>query len=423
MKSAISGETTNTIDVLIVANYASTDGSGNCRFGELANRLTRLGADVELVTSNFEHDDHSFRHNPLLPKNHKLTLVHETGYSKNISAKRLVSHYVFARNLGKYLDSREVIPDLIYCALPSPAVGKVCARHAQRHDIAFVVDVQDLWPEAFGMRFKSPKLLNTVFSDMVRASRSAYRQADLVLGVSQTYVDHAQKTAGTPLNTSVVFLGASLEAADQVVAASDTTQPLDTTTIVYVGTLSHSYDIPLVIDALSLLVNDDSRYADVEFLVLGDGPMRHDFEAHATQHNARVRFLGNLAYPDMLRELRAADIAVNPIVAGSAGSVLNKVGDYAAAGLPVINTQESPEYRALLDEYDAGLNCRTGSTSEVAAAIRELVENPADSATMGRNNRRMAEELFDRDKTYAELAQKVMGLASGGRPQTVDIVQ
>lgn len=52
------------------------------------------------------------------------------------------------------------------------------------------------------------------------------------------------------------------------------------------------------------------------------------------------------------------------------------MGDYALSGLPVINTQECPEYRQLIDDYGCGINCECGNTEDVAAAIVKLVESP-----------------------------------------------
>lgn len=61
----------------------------------------------------------------------------------------------------------------------------------------------------------------------------------------------------------------------------------------------------------------------------------------------------------MVGLLCSCDIAVNPIKKGSAGSIINKVGDYAAAGIPVVNTQENLEYKNILEEYNAGINVKT----------------------------------------------------------------
>jgi len=55
----------------------------------------------------------------------------------------------------------------------------------------------------------------------------------------------------------------------------------------------------------------------------------------------------------MVGLLCACQIAINPIKSKSAGSIINKVGDYAAAGLPVINSQENEEYRRLIKEKES----------------------------------------------------------------------
>lgn len=409
--STTNKQTFKELEVLIVANFVATDGTGNCRFGELARRLADLGASVELVTSDFEHDNHTRRINPTVPENYRLTMLHETGYRSNVSVKRLMSQHVFARSVAKYLRTRATVPDVVYCASPSPAAAKACAQYAQRHRKAFVVDIQDLWPEAFGMSLPVPLTINLLFQPMIRASRIAYRQADLVVGVSGTYIAHAERTAGRPIPASVVFLGTSLAVQDQTALHPAPDRAFKPVNIGYAGTLSHSYDIPLVIDAMRRLSQENDRFSTLELTVLGDGPKRQEFEHYAQQSGVRVRFLGRLAYPDMVRELRSCGIAVNPIVAGSMGSILNKAGDYAAAGLPVINTQESPEYRDLLDSYEAGRNCANGSVADVAEGIRELVDDPALRARLGQNSRRMAEDLFDRDTTYDALARKLLTFA------------
>ena len=81
---------------------------------------------------------------------------------------------------------------------------------------------------------------------------------------------------------------------------------------------------------------------------MGNGPLQEVFEAYGKEKEVNCDFTGRLSYGEMVGKLCSCDIAVNPIRAGSAGSIINKVGDYAASGLPVINTQESVEYRKLV---------------------------------------------------------------------------
>lgn len=88
--------------------------------------------------------------------------IHEPGYQKHISLKRLYSHHVMGRNLKKYLSQRKK-PDVIYCAIPSLSAVFVAARHARRNKVRFFVDVQDIWLEAFQLAFRVPVLSGILF--------------------------------------------------------------------------------------------------------------------------------------------------------------------------------------------------------------------------------------------------------------------
>ena len=100
-------------------------------------------------------------------------------------------------------------------------------------------------------------------------------------------------------------------------------------------------------------------------------------------------------------------IAVNPIVKGAAQSVINKHADYAAAGLPVVNTQECVEYRNMISKYQCGINCEVSDTNQVAEAILLLINNADLRTKMGKASRKMAEECFDRKETYKHIINKI----------------
>ena len=171
--------------------------------------------------------------------------------------------------------------------------------------------------------------------------------------------------------------------------------------IAYCGTLGHSYDISCVIKAIKLL---DKNYRErIEFVVMGDGPRKQEFMSEA--EGLPIIFTGKLSYPDMVWLLRHCDIAVNPIVKGAAGSIINKHMDYAMAGLPVVNTQECIEYRNLLDKYRAGINCECENVEEVARALKRLIDDRELRDSMGKNSLKMGEECFDRGITYNRLVE------------------
>ena len=121
--------------------------------------------------------------------------------------------------------------------------------------------------------------------------------------------------------------------------------------------------------------------------------------------------MGFLEYGKMMSILMKCDVAINPIVGKSVASVINKVSDYAMAALPVINTQNSEEYRCLLKNYDCGINCVNGDSRSVAQAIRMLCDNEEIRIKMGLNAKKLGENCFDRQKTYPKIQNLIYELA------------
>jgi len=182
-------------------------------------------------------------------------------------------------------------------------------------------------------------------------------------------------------------------------------KPADEIWVAYIGNLAASYDIKTVIDSLRKLKSEKR----IRFVVMGGGPLQKEFEDYAERSNITSTFTGNLPYPTMVKTLMECDIAVNPIKKGSAGSVINKVNDYAMAGLPVVNTQESKEYRGLLEKYGAGINCICEDSESVAEALQRLMDDHKLRSKMALNSRKLGEELFSRETCYQGLVQELLG--------------
>ena len=82
------------------------------------------------------------------------------------------------------------------------------------------------------------------------------------------------------------------------------------------------------------------------------------------------------------------------------------------AGIPVINTQDSEEYRHILEEYSCGINCDNGNIESIARGIRTLIDNSELRSKMGENSKKLGDELFDRTKTYPKLINVIEKLRS-----------
>ena len=391
--------------IYILTHFSSDfSGNGNNRFNYLAKLLANNGYCVEFITSDFSHVKKEKRTVNNEELQFKVTLLPEPGYKKNVSLKRFYSHHVFGKNLKKHLDGIEK-PDLIYVAIPSLDVGRAAAKYCKKNNIPYIVDIQDIWPEAFKLVLNVPILSDVIFSPLTIQANKAYKHSDKIIAVSETYKKRGLKSCKKDSEGLCVYLGTDLGNFDTAAKKSTVEKPENELWITYVGTLGHSYNIEIIIDALSLL--KDRIEDNVIFKVLGDGPYMQRFEKYAVQKGVRTDFLGRLDYPEMVGYLTKSDIAVNPIAKGAAQSIINKHGDYAAAGLPVINTQECEEYRNLMSSYNCGINCEVESPEQVASALEKLITDKTLRLEMGKNSRSMAEKLFDRRYTYGLIVNEI----------------
>ena len=398
------------MDIVIVSQYLrdiECFESNNSRFVYIAKLFAKSDENnVEIITSDFNHIKKEKFNKVGELAGVKITTCHEPGYSKNVCLKRFNSHKKLSKNIKEYLEKRKK-PDIIYCAIPSLAVGKIVAQYAEKNGVRFVIDIQDLWPEAFKMVFKIPLLSNAIFYPMKRQANYIYKCADDIIAVSETYCNRALKVNKKVKKGLSVFLGTDLNYFDECAKKNKVEFDDDLVRIAYIGTLGHSYNIPIVIDAIRYL--NDKGINNLKFIIMGDGPLKEEFENYAEEKKVDCQFTGRLEYEKMVGLLCSCDIAVNPIKKGSAGSIINKVGDYAAAGLPVINTQENNEYRNLVEEYKIGYNSSDNDLSDLVVKMKRLIKNKKLRDEMGRNNRNLAEEKFDRKKTYNQIVKIIEG--------------
>lgn len=387
--------------IFIIANFAERlKGQNDGRFEYLADMLVRRGYDVTFITSDFDHFTKKHRDFVSEKYSYKIQLIHEPGYKTNVSLKRLYSHRIWGHNVYKYLQISKK-PDLVYIAVPSLTVGVKTVEYCKVNKIRLVADVQDLWPEAFFLAIRN-KILQNCFLPIKWYVNKIYKSADLLLAVSQTYLDRAMAVNHHSDGYSV-FLGNDGAAFDVGRIKYSVKKPSKEFWIVYIGTLGHSYDIPCVINAIKKLNGKSSEGDIIRFIIIGDGPLKKTFEDYAQMNGVNCEFTGGLAYQEMVGRMCSCDVVMNPIVKGAPQSITNKVGDYALSGLPVISTQENPEYRQLVEEYQCGINCECGNSDQVADAINTLAKNPALRIQMGENARRLGVEKFDRRSTYIQI--------------------
>ena len=391
---------------------------GYTRFRFIAESLAREGFEVDLITSTFQHWDKAQRVTSRdcyrgLP--YRVRFVYEPGYKKNLDVRRINSHRVFARNLRELFKSRFAANphayDLIYSEIPPNDMALACAEVASARGIPYVCDVNDLWPEAMRMAVDVPVVSDVAFAPFAFDAKRVYKLISAAVGTSDEYANRPAQDRTEPYEKRTVYVGNQLSVFDEGAAAhvDDVHKPADEFWVIYAGMLGASYDIATLVEASNIAHAKDSR---IRCKILGDGPDKEKLVKLAAELGAPVDFVGYAPYALMAAYLRASDVTVNSLVKSAAQSIVTKIGDYCAAGIPMINTGSSPEMRAKVDEWGIGLNVEAEEPRILADAILELADDPDRCAEMGANARRVAEEKFDQEHSYQVIVDLVKSLVS-----------
>lgn len=276
----------------------------------------------------------------------------------------------------------------------------------QRRNRPWILEIRDLWPEsivAVGAMKRSRiiRLLETI-------EAWAYRKADLVVSVTDSFVDHISKRRHNgPI--AVIKNGVDLEqfsaADDQAVAAFRAEHGLgDKFIAAYIGTHGMAHGLDIILDAAEM-VRDRS---DIIFLTVGDGAERKRLEADCTARGlSNVRMLGQQPKAMMPIVWGASDAALVLLrKSDTFKSVIpSKIFEAMALRCPIILGVEG-EALELVAAANAGLGIMPGDAAALAAAVVRLADNPALGEAIGRDARRFVEQNFERDV----LAQRYLDL-------------
>ena len=391
---------------------------GYTRFRMIAQMLAEAGFEVELITSSFQHWDKAQRDTSRdcykqLP--YKITFIEEPGYTKNLDLARITSHRKLAKNLLAYFDERFTANphayDLIYSEIPPNDMALACAQTAYAHGIPYVADVNDLWPEAMRMAVDVPVVSDIAFYPFARDAKMVYNLLDAAVGTSDEYADRPGADRDQPYRKITVYVGNDLALFDNgaIARATDTVKPDGETWVIYTGTLGASYDLATLVQAAKIC---EERGSSIRVKILGDGPDRASLEGLAAQISAPVDFVGYAPYDLMAAYLVASDITVNSLVKSAPQSIVTKIGDYLAAGKPLVNTGSSPEFRAKVDADGCGVNVEAEDATILADALMELEGDPKRCAEMGTIARRIAEQQFDQRTAYQAIVELVRSLTA-----------
>lgn len=400
--------------VAVITMGVKLDGEkGYTRFRYLCEFLVKKGYEVDLITTTFQHWEKKQRDLESVDQKSYpfgIKFIYEPGYRKNIDLRRVRSHKIAAENLRKLLE-KEGDYDLIYAEIPPNDVALAAAEYAHRNKIPFVADVNDLWPEAMRMVFDIPIVSDLLFYPLKRDAEKVYSLTSGVIGTSDEYRDRPFLNQKRDVLKETVYVGNEISVFDREAEqhADEVQKEEGTFWVTYAGTIGTSYDIRTMVLAAEELMKQGKT--KIWFQILGDGPTREMLENLAKERKIQnVKFTGYVPYEQMAAYLVKSDVLINSFVRKAPQSIVTKIGDYLAAGKPMINTCMSPEFRKKVEQDGFGINIEPEDVRELVNAVEWMYENEAERNDMGNRARKIAEEQFDRPVSYGKIEAMISSL-------------
>ena len=295
---------------------------------------------------------------------------------------------------------QSVRPDVVWERLAlASAVGCEIAEEA---GVPLVVEVNAPLDEE-AARYRGAKLADEERSTQLRLLSAA----SLVYCVSEALVPYARSRGADPSVVRVLpngvdtraFSGKRLDEGGRV-------------RVGYVGSFKPWHGVEVLIEAFRRAVG---LGADLELVLVGDGPMRSEIETFVEQSGLleRVRFYGSRPHAEIPAILRGVAIAVAP-APGDVDYYFSplKVYEYAAAGCAVVAPRAGQVAERFRDGEDACL-VAPGNARELTTALVSLGFDPARRQRLGARARQRARNEFDWSHVAGRLREWTEPLVAG----------
>jgi colanic acid/amylovoran biosynthesis glycosyltransferase len=165
-------------------------------------------------------------------------------------------------------------------------------------------------------------------------------------------------------------------------------QPSRALRILTIGRMIPKKGMACALKAVATLIKE---HGDIEYVIIGDGPLRGQLEglARSLGITNAVRFAGWQARPEVVKALSEADILLAPSVTSESGDQEGTpvvIMEALACGVPVVSTRHAgiPE---VVDDGVSGFLVPERQPEALALALQRLVRDPEVRERMGASGR------------------------------------
>lgn len=390
----------------------------------LAGVLAARGHSVVSFNGTVEHVTKTQRFSESCvidgPNGMKLAFLHGRLYRRNISPDRIMNNWDVAKSFTALAETLEK-PDVIVCSYPPIELAAAVSRFARKHNIPYIVDYRDQWPDIIADVAPAPvrPLARLLMWPWYASARMSARYAAGLVGITQPFLDWALGFAGRAKGAQDrVFhlVGSPSDSSDQSLEAAerfwdDHNVRGDLTTLTFAGTLSRRMDLETLV-AGALLLPEDLR-AKIKIVICGKGEAEDRLRAMAADA-PHILFAGWRNQAELRALMKRASIGLLPYRSEQdfMMSFPNKVGEYLSGGLPILTCLKG-EVTRLIEAEHCGILYEEDNPQSCAARLAELAAGRPDLPAMAAAAKKVYERDFDARRIYDDYADYVEQIGRG----------
>lgn len=343
---------------IVFAPFFSVDVPAN-RPRFIASVLAEL-MPVDVVTTDFDHGSKQKRQHRQCSPFEKVVYLEGRSYKSNVSPARLISHLLFAFKAATYFKKHRNQYDVIYASAPLNVLPWLLFRSAGKR--TKIIDVIDIWPDALPFPQLLRRVLAPFFALWKWFFKSGVHMADVVLAVSDRYMDEANKYASQFARSKRFYIGHE--------ALLSQVPKQCVFTVAYIGNMGRLYDFETLLDVLA----DTELREQMQLFVIGEGDRQEWLVSQLERRHIRYRYFGAIFDTAQLADiLRSCHVGFNGYINTSA-AFSYKASTYFAAGLPIVNSMGGDLHR-LVAELGLGENYEGGHRMELKEALLRVYRN------------------------------------------------
>ena len=316
--------------------------------------------ETSIISSNFDHRTKNEYKND----KSNLTLIEVPKYSRNISFKRIYSHYSFAKSCINF--AKEYKPNIIYISGPPNFLFYYFSKFKKRNDhVKIIYEIGDMWPETMPINKKIKTVLFPFFFVWSSLRNYSFKYADGIIYECKLFEKQMKKYQGSS-NSQIIYLCKTDNSSKDI---NIDIRYQNTLGFCYIGSINNIVDIDTIIKILCGVKEKNSIF----FHIIGIGEKTQLMLQKCKSNGIPYKYYGAIYDDsDKLEIINNSQFAFNTMKKTVVVGATMKSLEYFYWGQIVLNNIPY-DTNELINEYEAGFNIN--SIENVVNKINSLTSD------------------------------------------------